>query len=93
MKDDVSIKTLYPLPEATDQVLDSVLVACSRYPQESDLFTTCIRTSEVSSAKVAATIRRVLPDLDDKAPLSIGQLVEAIELALGRKRRNIANKG
>lgn len=79
-------RTLYPLPEATDEVLESVLVACSCCPQENDLFTTCIRTSEVDSAKVSATILRVLPDLGDADPLSIGQLMDAIQRELERKQ-------
>jgi hypothetical protein len=70
----------WPLPAASDQVLETVKQACLACNNRGDdIFSTCLRQHGASAREVASAIHFLMPNISDTEPVSIQQLLEAIE--------------
>lgn len=74
-------KNLYPLPQVTEEVLETVKQAClACVGRERDIFSTCLRLQGASGVQVTSVLHFLMPNISDTEPVSIQQLLDAIQV-------------
>ncbi len=75
---------IWPLPQVTEAVLETVRQACLACEnKQGDIFFTCLREYGATAAVVSSVIQKLLPDLSDTASLTVEQFLEAIDRHVG----------